>query len=281
MLALDVDGTLIGPDGIVGGDVVDAVAEANRAGLLVCLATGRSWAETVPVWRQLRLAKPYQPLVLVGGAMVSEPDTGRTLCHRPIPPELAARFADALGQAGYCAMALVDAWRHGIDYLLVERGDTVAAQELWLSKTGAKVRRVPGLSLESPRVLRVSAVVDPEVGQMLARELLRQFDGQLNVHAILAPNYAVHVVEAFAIGADKFSGITYVAQAQGIGPGAIVAVGDDVNDLAMIRGAGLGVAMPQAPPSVRRAAGHVAEGGLAAFIRELSAGKFGGTRGEA
>jgi hypothetical protein len=274
LLALDVDGTLIGHDGIVSGDIVNAVAEAQRAGLLVCLATGRCRAETVPIWRQLRLAKPYQPLVLVGGAMVSEPDTGRTLYHRPIPPELAGRLADALAQAGYCAMALVDVWRHGIDYLLVERGDAVAAQELWLSKTGAKVRRVPSLFGDSPRVLRISAVVERGPGKVLAEQLRNQFDRQLNVHSILAPNYGVTVVEAFAAGVDKFSGIQYVAQSRSIGPGAIVAVGDDVNDLAMIRGAGLGVAMPQAPQELREVARRVADDGLAVFVRRLAAGEF-------
>jgi hypothetical protein len=274
LLALDVDGTLIGPDSVVSSEIIDAVAVAQRGGLLVCLATGRSWVETVPVWRQLRLSEPHLPLVTVGGAMVCEPEVGRTLYHRPIPRQLADSFVEALAGAGYSAMALVDSWRNGFDYLLVERGDVERARRLWLSKTRAAVRAVGRLPRQGPRVLRISAVVEAQAGDKLAEEMRRRFDGQLNVHSILAPNYGVFVVEAHAVGADKFSAVRYVAQAQGIGAGAIVAVGDDVNDLAMIRGAGLGVAMPQAPAAVRQAARCVAEAGLAAFILELAGGKL-------
>jgi len=273
MLAVDVDGTLTGPEGVVGGDVVDAVSAAQRAGLAICLATGRSREETLPVWRQLRLAAPHLPLVVVGGAMVSEAEGGRTLYHHPIPAPVAQGFAKALADAGFCAMALVDVWRHGVDYLLVKGGDMAAARELWLAKTGAAVREVDGLD-GSPAVLRINAVVARQEGEKLAEQLRRRFEGQLNVHAILAPNYGVFIVEAHAVGADKFTAIRYVAQGVGIAPGRIVAVGDDVNDLAMIRGAALGVVMPTAPPTLRRFADHVAQKGLAAFIEELLAGKF-------
>ena len=68
LLAVDVDGTLVGPDSVVPADVVDALAAAEQAGLRVCLATGRSYVETHPIWRQLRLRGPFEPLVVVGGA---------------------------------------------------------------------------------------------------------------------------------------------------------------------------------------------------------------------
>jgi len=53
----------------------------------------------------------------------------------------------------------------------------------------------------------------------------------------------------------------------------IVAVGDQENDVEMIRAAGLGVAMPGAPEAVRNQAGRVAptpdKGGLLALFREI------------
>jgi hypothetical protein len=274
-LALDVDGTLVGPDSLVGPDVADALGRAHQAGLRVCLATGRSYIETIGVWRQLRLTPPYEPMILIGGALVSEPDTGRTLYHKPIEPTVAQEFAEALGRAGLAAMAIVDAWRHGWDYLLVEGPDPRQAQAGWFSKMNVKVQPVerldrPGL----PAPLRISAVVQPRQGEPLAAELSRRFGGRLNVHSILAPNYGVTIVEAFARAAGKHTALTYVAQACRIALRDIVAVGDDINDLAMIRGAGLGVAMPQSRPAMRKAAAHVIEGGLARFIDEMLAGRF-------
>jgi hypothetical protein len=56
-------------------------------------------------------------------------------------------------------------------------------------------------------------------------------------------------------------------------------VGDQENDLEMIRAAGLGIAMPQSPEVVRKQAGRVAptppEGGLLALFQEILPEYFG------
>jgi hypothetical protein len=275
LLALDVDGTLVGRDGLVPQDVIAVVATARVSGLNVCLATGRSYVETVPIWRQLRLTEPYEPMVLIGGALVSEPDSGRSLYHKPIPREPACRLDEALAAAGHCAMAITDVWRTGVDYFLTEGTDRIAVEQRWFGQMRVQVRRVQRLAdvTDLPAILRISAVVDPPAGQALAAVLAEQFRGQLRVHCILAPNYGVTIVEAFAPGADKFTGVRYVAQGLAVPTSRIAAIGDDINDLPLVRGVGLGVAMPSAPPAVAAAAKHVAAN-LADFIRELAAGQF-------
>lgn len=275
-IAIDIDGTLIGPDQVVAADVCLAIAAAEDAGLRVCLATGRSYAETMPIWRQLPLRRWHEPLVLIGGALVSEPATGRTLSHIPIPHEHACAYSDALVAEGYSAMAIVDRWRCGVDYYFVPAADEQSARERWFRQMSATVRRVDRLAQapDMPPALRIHATVDDAKAPSLAQRLIERFDGTMNIHAILAPNYGVTIVEAFAAAADKWAGIQYVAQAYRIGPGQIVAVGDDVNDVPMLQAAGLGVAVPGAKPRALAAAKVVAADGLAPFIHQLIAGKF-------
>ena len=259
LLALDIDGTLVGPDQVVPADVMAAVAAAQAGGVRVCVATGRSFGESVGIWRQLGLPAPAEPMILVGGALVAEPDSGRTIYQRAIPRELACELADALGEMGCAAMALVDGWRWGVDYVLAETGDLAAASREWFDKMD---------------VLRVSAGAEAAEARAAAERLRGIFDGQLNIHAILAPNYGVTIVEAHSVAATKLSALKYVAQGWRVGPGRIAAVGDDINDLSMVRGVGLGVAMPAAPDVLLDAADHVAADGLAAFIRRFVAGEF-------
>jgi hypothetical protein len=278
-MALDVDGTLVGPDNVVTGDIIEAVGLADRAGIGVCLATGRSYSETIGIWRQLGLGRPHQPMILIGGALVSEPVTHRALYHRPMDSETACRFADALGAAGYCAMAIVDSWRYDVEYYLTGGGDLADARRRWFSHMDVAVVSVDSLSdmllePDGPDVLRISAVVDENDGPPLASSLKGQFGDAINICSILAPNYDVWIVEAHAAGADKGKALQYVAQATGTPMSRVAAVGDDVNDIAMISSAGLGVSMPQGPPGVIEASDHTAEGGLAEFIRQLVDGKF-------
>ena len=282
LLVLDVDGTLVAADNIVPADIARAVRNAEQAGLKICLATGRSYSETLPVWRQLKLAGPHLPLVVIGGALVSEPDTGRSLYHKPIAHDVACRFGDILGAAGYCAMAIVDKWRHDVEYLMTETGDVEDAQRRWFSKMNVKVRRVSALSdvgssLEvsgMPEILRISTVVDPENAADLVERLRTETGDQVEVHAIVAPNYGVMIVEAHAVGANKRTAVNYIAQASGTPLSRVAAVGDDINDIPILSAAGLGVAMPDAPDSVCTEADMVAVDGLAAFIDRLARGEF-------
>ncbi len=272
LLALDVDGTLVGRDNRVLPNVGEAVAAVVRKGLRVCLATGRSYRETVDVWRQIPWPKdrPHESMALIGGAIVAEPATGRTLYQRTIAPEIAHDFSEALREAGYSALGIVDAWRWGFDYLAAPGHDYDHVQRRWFAQVpDVIVRQVETYGNDHPPVLRLNAMVDPADAADLEARMRNRFGKQLNIHAILAPNYGVTIVEAFSPQASKLEAVKYIAQAYRIGMGAVAAVGDDVNDLPLLSGAGLGVAMPDAPPAVRDVAAQVAERGLADFIDSL------------
>jgi 5-amino-6-(5-phospho-D-ribitylamino)uracil phosphatase len=276
LIAIDLDGTLLDADHAVNPRTRAALLAARRAGLAVCLATGRSYVETLPIWRDLALEPPYEPLILIGGTLVCEPDTGRTLWQQSIAADLARQYADALAARGYSAMAIVDAWRWGVDYYLAESADAEIVRRDWFAKMDVTIRRVAHLAGDGsmPNPLRITAVAAPDEAAALAESLKESFGGRLNIHAIRAPNYGVTIVEAFALQADKAAGLRYVAQGRRLSAAQTVAIGDDINDLAMIRQAGLGVAMPNAPQAVRAVADAVAEGGLAQFLDDLLAGRY-------
>ncbi|HOA53048.1 MAG TPA: HAD hydrolase family protein, partial [Thermogutta sp.] len=69
-----------------------------------------------------------------------------------------------------------------------------------------------------------------------------------------------------------------LAAQRGVTPREICAVGDDVNDISMIREAGFGVAMGNAPDEVKKVAHWVAppqeEDGLVAVIERLLEGSL-------
>ena len=80
-------------------------------------------------------------------------------------------------------------------------------------------------------------------------------------------------LEIIPVAASKGAGLARLAQHVGVPLARVVAVGDQENDIEMLREAGLGVAMPHAPEVVRRAADRVApaaaDGGLLRLLGEL------------
>ena len=88
------------------------------------------------------------------------------------------------------------------------------------------------------------------------------------------PTAGFQVVEVFDASVDKWRGLLNVALQLEIDPRAILAVGDDVNDLPMLRNAAVGIAMGNATPLVRglaiRTIGTNAEDGLAVWLEEVA-----------
>ena len=266
LLAVDVDGTLLHQGRIDPADA-DALRAAAKAGLVVCLCTGRAWLEVEPIWQSLRLPSPHGPVICVGGALVAEPDTGRTLYSRPFDRPTAAELASAMRRAGYPVMALVDAWREGFDYFLIGQYDDRELYRRFLHERDRplRVRQVERLERHiGPRVLRISVLDERVPADALVRRLRAEFAGRIEVQRIHLLHHDVHIVEAFAAGADKFTALVYVGQGCRIGPGSFAAIGDEHNDVAMLRGAGISAAPADAPPEVLAAADiHVGPRGAA------------------
>jgi Cof subfamily protein (haloacid dehalogenase superfamily) len=273
LVAIDFDGTLLSPRGDVTPRTVSAVHRAVEAGLKVCFATGRNWTES----RAIIETVGHRGLaVFVGGAAVVDTADGRVLKHSLMEPTLAAdvcRFFEGHGQA---AMALQDTGAAGVDYLITERADIGPALSLWMKLTKAAYHRVPNLAgYDHRHTIRVSVVNEPAMTATLSAGLVETFGDRVVFHSVAVPSHGVDVLEVFDPAVNKWNGLLIVAAELGVDPAAIVAIGDDINDLPMLRGAGLGVAMgngrPEAKAAAKRVIGSNADDGLAVFLEELAA----------
>jgi hydroxymethylpyrimidine pyrophosphatase-like HAD family hydrolase len=86
-------------------------------------------------------------------------------------------------------------------------------------------------------------------------------------------------IEVNPLGVTKAAGLQVVADYIGIDPSQVVAIGDSLNDLPMIRWAGLGIAMGNAQPEVKAEADWVTtscdEHGVAYAVDQLLRGQLG------
>ena len=273
LLGVDVDGTLV-RDGRVDPADAEALRAAGRNGLIVCLCTGRSLPEVRQIWQSLRLARPHAPLVCAGGALVAEPDTGRTLYSRAFNRPTAGELAEEMHRLGFPVMGLVDSWREGFDYYVLGEWEDHPLYRRFFRRRPGRVLRVDriGHSRQRP-VLRLSILAGADEADEVVRLLRRRFAGRVHAQAIHLPVTGVHIVEAFAPGADKFRALVYVGQGFRIAAAAMAAIGDDYNDLPMLRGVALSAVPADAPEPLRRAADMVlgprGDGLVAEFVRRV------------
>ena len=95
LVALDLDGTILGADLQISEMVKVAVAKAQAQGVFVTLATGRAFRSALPFAEELALRTP---LICYQGGLIQHPLTGEVLQRALMPRALLAdvvRLADA------------------------------------------------------------------------------------------------------------------------------------------------------------------------------------------
>ena len=93
LIALDIDDTITLNPRVVPNEIIEAVRRAKEHGIHVTVATGRGWLGSKLIIDQLDIT---DPVINYGGAMVTDPGTGRALHAHEIPPEL---VTEVLGEA--------------------------------------------------------------------------------------------------------------------------------------------------------------------------------------
>lgn len=246
LLALDLDGTLLGAGGRVSDRDLAAVRAAAGRGVAVVLATSR-W----PVLSQqtAALLGLRAPQICHNGAEVLD-EAGRQLRHLIMPPEAAAAVAavtddgafDTFTSAGGCTY-----WRSGrpLDPTRMPAGVTPASRHADLVQEGATAVLVFG----DEGVATVRGALDG------------CFEDVLNIADGYSDTFP-HYLSITHREADKGRALELVRAYLGVGREETMAIGDAGPDVPMITVAGIGVAMGNAPEPVKVVAHAVAPSNL-------------------
>jgi len=273
VFAVDLDGTLLNSEHQLPEENRAALHRLHQAGVRIVLCTGRSFPETRPVLEQIGL--DLDAAVTVFGALLTDVRTGQTLERRPMRLPVAYQLTDWFRARGFAVLWLNDGREAGVDGYVIDGPRRHPAVDRWVERTPCCVRCVDDLRGPVPAPLRISIIDELEVLQAISAQLRQSFNGRITYNLLRAPAYDLNIIESFAPGVSKWFGIQRLCQRWGLDLSRTVAVGDDVNDLAMVQNAGLGVAMANAHPELKRVARRVTADndacGVARLIDELLA----------
>ncbi len=256
LIAFDLDGTLMDSHQVIRPEVRLAIAATLERGVIITLATGRMFSATAPFARSLGLTAP---LICYQGGWIQAPD-GPVL-YRAALPDTEARRAIELGAALGWHTALfvegqlyIDAERYPRRYYEQMLGpDPIVESDL--------ASLLPGHTAD-----KVLYIADPEAIPAITARLTSEFGTAADVIQSHA-----NFIEVVPKGVSKGNALAWLAKRIDIPREAVLAAGDQHNDLSMISWAGTGVAIGNAVDEVIAAATWVApplEAGGAAAILE-------------
>jgi HAD superfamily hydrolase (TIGR01484 family) len=247
MIALDIDGTLVDPYEHVSPEVHAAVHRALDAGVDVVLSTGRS---------VYGIGRLIDALDLGDGIAVAS-NGAVTFTYAPIDIGSAVTFDP----------------RQAVELLLERVPDALVAVEV--IGRGYRVNRpFPQGEITGEMWLQsVDELVADPVTRVIIRDPSASAEEFVEIATTLGlagTNYFVGYTAWLDLapeGVSKASALADIAKSLNVDRSEVLAIGDGRNDISMLQWAGRGVAMGQAPSSVREAAddvtGSLADDGVA------------------
>ncbi len=256
LLAVDIDGTLVNSDHELTEATRAAIRRACAAGVEVVLATGRRYSRTLPLVEPLGL---NVPLVTASGALIKRASDHQTLYQAAFKPGALAGCLAILADGRHDAVLYADTFAEGFDFYIAHTGPTRVELAEFLAKNAGFERVYPRMmTAPPPGIFAGFAMGTRDEMLALAVELDRRLPEQFYIHVLRSPRYSGFMCEIAPHGVSKWTGVTRLAEQLGIRAAEICAAGDDVNDIPMIEGAGLGVAMGNALDSVKAVADRIA-----------------------
>jgi hydroxymethylpyrimidine pyrophosphatase-like HAD family hydrolase len=291
LIAVDMDGTLVGPDGHVSERNLAAVRSAEQAGVQVVVATGRRHSYAMKVLRGLGL-REEDALISSNGTVTRT--IGAQLLERTLLPVETARWLcghveefrnalvvtfDKVGEDGEDVRgalvvehmaelnASIGRWMAANEPYIecvvpIEealKGD--APIQMMLCGTVERMRRAEARLLEHPGVsaVGVTPLRKDEVRRLENIGLTkggispqeRAVGAEAALHRTEYPDRDLSIVDILPAGCSKGSALLRLAERQGVKAEEILSIGDNWNDVSMLEVAGQAVLMGNAPEDLK------------------------------
>jgi Cof subfamily protein (haloacid dehalogenase superfamily) len=259
LAAIDLDGTLLGPDKNIGTENAAAVQRLRDNGVTVIIASGRRHQNSVRFQRQLGLSGP---IIACQGGLIRDGESGNVVEAHFLPQSVTLQIVSDAERND------IQPIYYHLDHLYVPEHNNRWI-DLYESRVGERAEVLPDLArLDGRRALKIVWYGDPVTLARVRPEMTARYSDKTDVFSTEREN-----LEFMPRGINKATALAKVAREYGIRQEEVLAFGDGENDVAMLTWAGTGVAMAHGNQAAIRAAKHVSPPGPpeSAFARAVNA----------
>lgn len=278
LIVLDLDGTLLCPEQVVLPSDEEAIKAAMQAGVKIALCSGRTSDNMSFIAQRLGL-KDASILSLNGAYCLSGP-FGKAYREHYFAPEALSAILEVLSDDDLT----YGGFQRNKVYSIAKGGDYDAADRHW------GVIPHPGWQYIAHGIERYRASDDKRLNKLVIvdedPDLLKQLRKKLTpIEQIDVSSSWINNLELMPKGIDKGLAVKELSESLGLQASQVMAIGDFDTDTSMIAYAGLGVAMGNAPDTLKAIANVTTDtnilGGVGNAIRKHVLGQkpiiLGGT----
>ncbi|MBV6459692.1 MAG: Sugar phosphatase YidA [Fimbriimonadaceae bacterium] len=258
LIAVDLDGTLLGPDRQPNADSAAALVAAQEAGISIVLASGRM----APSIRAYASAIGLRgPIIACNGGLATLGD-GSPVFHRPLADHVRNRLLDY-------------AQEHDVHVNVYEVDRTLSIGDgIWAGVYASRLTNVSPQKASIGQGRQTTPtkmmLVDDHNRIQRHRQRLSDIEQTESANVVVSePEY----LEFLGFGVDKGLALAVICERLGVAQDEAAAIGDYENDLGMLRWAGYAGAVENAIAEAKALANVVVStnvnGGVAEFVRSI------------
>lgn len=256
LIAMDLDGTLLDDSKNISQDNIELVVELIDKGYEVVIATGRRY------WSAKQLVKDInRPLVILAnnGNIVRTTKNDSIIIKKYLDLNDFRTLIQEGKNRGLHPIVHVDGFEENID-LIIEMDKTNENYSNYIPKGEERYRKVESyLEMEEDRILAVVYAGRKKELESFHLDINDRYPNRYNSHIMENIAIAEALLEIMNPLGNKWLSLSEYAKEQGISYEEIIAIGDDNNDIQMIKNAGCGIAMKNASEGVKKVADIITE----------------------
>ncbi len=273
LIVTDLDGTLLNDDKHIPYDNVIALREAIEKGVHVSIATGRNFGSAKRYIKELGLDVP---VILQNGAFIYQYMEDKIIYKSDLKSEIAKLLVEKAREKGLFYIVYIDFLKEKDMYI-----DTNYSGEFlsYLKQNEWRVNYVSDVVnhiSNKDSIAEVALVGDEEKIKNIVDSDLFKFGESVSVVKNNRINSEVFY-EFFGPNSSKDISFNYLLNYFNVKPEETMYLGDNYNDIGMLKIVGYPVVMENAPEEVKKYAKYVSksnnEAGVAHAIRKLVLGR--------
>lgn len=245
LVAIDMDGTLLSSSHQISEKNREAIIKAMDKGVKIVLCSGRTINSLLTFTSELGVLGEEEYVVGHNGAAAMR------IIDQEYIYENSLTGKEAKEIAAVCDEVNANYTIYTFDEAMTPRDNPHGRYEADLNSMPLKIRH-PNTIHDEEKIAKVLIMDDVEVLDSYVGMIKEHFDDKYNLVRSL-PIY----LEIMRKEVNKMSGIMAVANLHGIKESEIITIGDAPNDLEMIEGAGLGIAMGNAQEIIKEASDYI------------------------
>ncbi|MBU5437375.1 HAD family hydrolase [Tissierella sp. MSJ-40] len=256
LIAIDLDGTLLDDKKRIPIENLQIVHELIDKGYEVVIATGRRYWSAKELTKDI---KRHMTILANNGSIARNSEDDSIIIKKYLRVEDFKVIIEEGKRRGLQPIIHVDNYEEGYD-LVIELDRSHESYHNYLSSNENRFKQVEThLELEDVKILAVVYVGNKETLKNFHFHINDRYPSKYSSHVIENIKIAEALLEIMNPLGSKWITLMEYAKEKGIKPEEIITIGDDNNDIEMIKNSGLGIAMKNSSPMVKKIAKIISE----------------------